>query len=463
LGAVVGVGFAALGLAIGARQLADNSFFTHLATGRLIVDSGHIPRSDPYTFTAHGASWVVQSWLPSTVYALLEDLAGLGAVRLFMGGLTAAMGALVWRLTRPTQGLLVRLAIGILVLTIGASQWASRPLLVGLLALLATMLAVEGGLSARWLLPIGWLWVNSHGSFPLGVVYVLAVLVGCRLDGTPSGPERASLRYLVGGIALGLVNPLGPRLLLFPVELLQRQDVLRFVREWQSPDFQSLGQRLFLLQMILTILALVRRPSYRSAIPTAIFLAAALLGSRNIAVASLVFVPVLAGAWTDVGALRADARPRIARAGLVATSGLLAVVALGAIGGPHVDLDRYPVASLDFLDEHHVDLGSVRLGGPERVGNLLELRDGATGDVFFDDRFDMFPDAVNHDMSTLLAGRPGVEGIVDRWDLDLLLWPRTAPTAQILDGQDGWRRLRRDGDWVLLCRVGVELAADLRC
>jgi hypothetical protein len=457
------VGVVAAAFPVGARRLGDNSFFTHLATGRLITDHWHVPSTDPYTFTAKGTGWVVQSWLPSTAYALVEDLAGGAGLRVLMGALTAGIAGLVWRLTRPTTGILVRTAIAVLVVAIGASQWSSRPLLVGLIALAATLVAGEGGLAPRWLIPIGWLWVNSHGSFPLGAVYLACVVVGSRLDRSPVDVEVRCLRNLLIGFVVGAINPLGPRLLLFPLELLRRQDVLKYVVEWQAPGFQQFGQRLFLLQVVLTIVALVRRSSYRSGIVLAVFLIAALLGARNIAVASLAFTPIIAAAWTDVGGLRTDARPRLGRVAVLAMVAYFALAVVSATTGPHFDVSPYPVRILDYLDDHHVDLQSVRMGEPERVGNLLELRNGPRHEVFFDDRFDMFSDELNRQMVQLLGGQPGVVRILDEQRLDLFLWPTASPTTQIVADTDAWVRLREREGWSLLCRRGAELGPTLRC
>src|SRR5690606_4127399 len=62
---------------IGLRPIVDNSFLTHLATGRVILESG-VPTTDPFgsTSSSLGSPWVVQSWLPATAYALLERLGG---------------------------------------------------------------------------------------------------------------------------------------------------------------------------------------------------------------------------------------------------------------------------------------------------------------------------------------------------------------------------------------------------
>lgn len=428
----------------------------------MIVDGWHVPTVDPYTFTAQGTGWVVQSWLPSVLYALVEDLAGGAGLRLLMGLLCAGIAGLVWRLAAPAQGLLVRVGIVVLALAIGNSQWSSRPLLVGLLALLAVVLAAEGRLVAGWLVPIGWLWVNSHGSFPLGVVYLGCVLLGTRLDGGPFEVEWRALRMLVVGFVLGAVNPLGPRLLWFPVELVQRQDVLRVVREWQAPGFESVGERLFLLQAGLCVLALVRRPSYRKGLVVAVFLAAALLGSRNIAVASLVFVPVLAASWGDVGSLRVDARLRLARPAVAVMAALVVLVGVAGTRGPHFRYRAYPVTVLEEIEDRGIDLDEVRLGGPELVGNLLELR-GARGTVFFDDRFDLFSDELNEDLRTLHRGAPGWDDVLERWDLDLVVWRSEASLSQILAADPRWRVLAGEEGWRLFCRRAALLTATTTC
>src|SRR5688500_6952739 len=85
--------FALLGLRIGLRPLGDNSLFIHLRTGIDLVRTGHVPRTDPYTFTSGGDPWVVQSWLASAAYGVAERLAGFAGVRVFHG---LAYALLAW-------------------------------------------------------------------------------------------------------------------------------------------------------------------------------------------------------------------------------------------------------------------------------------------------------------------------------------------------------------------------------
>jgi hypothetical protein len=442
---------------IGLRPLVDNSFFTHLATGRLILDTGSVPSSDPYTFTAHGADWLVQSWLASVLYATVERLGGATGLRVLMGLTAALLTALAWRLTRPAASLLPRLAIGVVFVTAGAELWSERPLMLGLIAFACVVLATHGQLDPRWLVPIGWVWVNVHGSFPLGVVYVAVLALGTRLDGHRPTEELRALQWLVIGVLLGAVGPLGPAVLTFPFELLQRQDVLRNVIEWRAPTFDSLSQRVFLLQLMLVVLALVRRPSYRNGLVVAAFGAAALLGARNLTAASLVFLPILASAAPEWGSLRSTARTRLGTS--LGATGLAAALIFGAarIGQRDFELRGYPIDALAYVDEAGIDLHHHRMATKDIIGNLMEMVYGPQGDVFYDDRFDMFPAEVSEAHVALVQNGMTLRRDLGRYDIELVTFDRTGAAGQRLIVDPDWRVLYTDESWTVACRRGADL------
>ncbi len=195
IGWVCGGLAALIGFARVLSPLSDNSFFTHLATGRLIIADGRVPTADPYSFTAHGEPWTVQSWLAALIYAGVEDVAGLGAVRFVNAILCAAIGVGVWHLTARSRSLAVRAGVTLSTLLILGALVSGRPLLFGLLGFVLTFLAADGRLDPRWLLPVGWVWVNTHGSFPFALLLVAVLAVGHRLDAGGWGrePRRAGL------------------------------------------------------------------------------------------------------------------------------------------------------------------------------------------------------------------------------------------------------------------------------
>lgn len=455
LGAAAALIVVAGGLAIGLAPMSDNSFLTHLATGRLILDRGSVPSTDPYTFTAHGDAWVVQSWFVSVVMATAERIGGMEAVRALVGVAGATLAYLAWRMLAPAEAILLRLALGALFLLVASGQWSERPFMVGLLCFALTMRAAAGAMDPRWLLPVGVLWLNCHGSFPLGVVFLVVGLAGGRLDGSRELPEARALLWLLGGIALGAAGPLGLRGLLFPLDLLGRGEVLQHVVEWQSPAFTSIGERAFLVQVVLAVVLLARRPSYRGAILLVVFTAAALVSSRNITVASLVLLPVMAQGAPVVGTLRGSDRSAIARPLALVGASLVVVVAVVRTSEPPLALERYPVDALAFLDGRGIDLAEDRLAAPDIVGNLLELIYGAGERVFYDDRFDMFPASVSDAHLALVRSSPDLRSELLQHSIDVVIVGRESPAATWMAADPDWRLAYSDELWVAGCRRGA--------
>lgn len=449
LAGVLGLAVAVWGLLIGIAPLVDNSFLTHLATGRLILDQG-IPSADPYSFTAQGHPWVVQSWLASLLYGLADEMWGGTALRLLMGALTMAIGACVWRLTRPAVTLLPRLAIAGVAMGVASEFWSERPLLFGLLFLALLVLAANEEWDPRWAVPMMWVWVNVHGSFPLGLVAVALLALGRRLDGEAPRVELRLLAWASLGTILGVIGPLGLHALTFPIELLREQETLRNITEWKAPTFDTLGQRLFLLQVVAAVLLLVRRPTYRVALPMVVFTAAALLGLRNIPVASLVLVAGMAVGACGLGSLDGARRSLTTGVAAVAVGLLALLVVVAQLGQENFDLDSYPVDAVIWLDDQSLLGTETRLVSRDYVGNYLEAIEGDDVRVFMDDRYDMFPSEISQDYIQLVRGLdPGA--VLERHDAGIVLWDREAPFGAWLEEADGWGVVYRDDDWLVAC------------
>jgi hypothetical protein len=447
---VVGGVVAFISLLIGLGPLNDNSFLTHLATGRLMWATHHIPHSDPYTFTAPGKGWVVQSWFASFLYGAADRWWGPGGLVVLIGLTATVVGLLVWKLTQPAQSLLARLLIMAPILAIGIDAgWVERPLLFGLLALELLLLAAEGRLDPRWLAPVMWFWVNSHGSFPLGLLAVALLALGRYLDGQSPTTEMAALKWAGIGTLVASINPLGPRLLVFPLELLRRQDVLSNVLEWQSPKFVHIGQRAFLVEVVIAIVLVARRPAWRTALPLAVFTAAALLGTRNIVVAGTVLVPglafSLAGISDVIGAERRPIfRPVMAAIALI---GALAVVV--STQGPVYGFNGYPVAAVTWAERNHLLAPGTHVVSRDYVGNYLEVRYGTTVKVFLDDRYDLFPASLVDDFTLLNNGRTGWNDVLDKYRTSAVLWPANEALAQLLADSPRWRVVYTDQEFLI--------------
>jgi hypothetical protein len=332
--------------------------------------------------------------------------------------------------------------------------WSPRPLLLGLILLEVALLIVLEGHDARWLIPVMWLWVNSHGSFPLGLVAIGALLAGAWLDGDRDLERWWPLGWAVLGTVLGAVGPIGPQILVFPLELLGRMEVLSRVVEWQSPNFSAGFARVFLLQVVIAVLALVRRPSYRSALPLVIFVAAALIGQRNIPDASLVLIPGMALGLAGLGRLDGRERGAAPLALGVAASAVAVAVLVGQLSGPAFDLSTYPTDGIAWMRQHDLIGTDVRVATQDTVGNTLELLFGPAHQTSFDDRYDMYPLEVSRDYLAVQDALPTWQEGLDRQRVQVLMWARTAPVAALVASSPDWRIQYQDPMVFVACRRG---------
>lgn len=441
--------FVLFGFRLGALPIGDNSMFTHLRTGIDMVHGKGIPRVDPYSFTAHGTAWVVQSWLPEWTYGWADRF---GLVVVEQAALMGVVAWLVARLAKAGSPLRTALSAGIAI-GIGAPYWSPRPLLFGLICMALTVLVVERRRTPWLLVPVVWIWVNSHGSFPLGLAWLLARGLGEWLDWKDW--PRETLRYVwafLGSLALAAVNPLGARLLLFPLTLGQKRAAFETILEWQSPNFHLTGNRFALVFLTVGLFLLLRaRLTWRDTVPAVTFIAISLYAVRNLPLLAIVLAPVLARIFRRPE--YATPRPAPTDKQLLVNRAMGLTIALTfvlfgatAANGTALNLKGYPAAAVTYLERNHLLSHPHRLAHQDVVGNYLTLRYGRRVPIFIDDRVDMFPVKVSQAYLRLLRGRTGALGTLDTYGVDVVLWERDLPLAEMLALSPDWQEtFSRDG------------------
>jgi len=435
-----------------------------LRTGGLILDHG-LPHADPFSFTAHGAPWVGQSWLAELLYGVLERAVGPFGIRLLGAVVGAAIGVLTFRIAlrlsrdRRRGALLSVAALGGLY-----TLWSERPLLLGVLFLLLLVWLVEvpdSPIARRPVLALSivmWLWANVHGSFALGFAYLGLHLVGRWIDGHRpwEGRERQLLIGSGAAFAAIFVNPYGVSLVTFPIHLMARSDILRHVVEWASPDFHHVRGYAFALWIVVFVGVLARGPnrvSRRDLVVAVPFLLLACWALRNVAIAPLVGLPIVARAVAIDRPKREEAR--LGLGGVLAGVLVMLVVVIGvrAVSGPNFALDSYPVRAMTSVERQGL-LGR-RLLVDDANGGYLILRYGTRQPVFFDDRYDMYPRAVIEDYFKLANATTGWDHVLRKYNVEVVVWDRAHPLTALL---------RQSGEWTTTyCdrTYAVEVRSDL--
>jgi hypothetical protein len=466
LAAAFTAAFAVGGWKIGLQKLHDNSFLVHLTTGRWILDHG-IPHRDVYSYTAPGTRFIAQSWLAELVYGLLERSVGAIGIQLLMGVCATVVMVVLYRIALRCCGHRLRAAgITLPAFAVVAAMWSERPLAFGLVALVALVVIVE--LPESWLgrhqvfaMPVVmWLWLNVHGSFALGYLYVALHLVGRALDGAPprrGTQERSLLVATAVSVPFLFVNPYGLSLVTFPVELLGRGKVLRDVVEWMSPDFHANAGMAFAAFLTVAIVVMVRthnRPSRRDVLVALPFLLLGFWALRNLAIATVLMVPIVArAARVEPASQRTtDGGPdRFAGWVVAGLVGLALAFAVQTIQQPSYDLRGFSVQAVRAL-AHARPLDRTRIFTTDANAGWLLAAHFPQSHVFMDDRYDMYPLNVIADYEKVAQASPQWSSTLDKYKVDAVVWPRTRPLAQLLAESPEWTRLYRDKSWVVFVR-----------
>lgn len=460
-------------------------FWWHLAMGRQIATTGHIPAVDTSSFTQAGRPYFDQSW---GAQLLLYALHRLGGVPLIVAVqalvLAGAYGLLLWVTIRRCGRL--RLAVVLLVFAvepISFSNWLVRPQSYAL-PLFAAFLAILTGYRMRWwraLWPLPLLmalWVNLHGSFPLGLALIALVLLGERIRRaqgdagalSPAEWRRLALWGAGAGLAV-LLNPRGPGLLLYVRNLAASPSVARVASEWAPPNPHDGDGAFFILFVcaLLALLAYARRDpqAHRQTRPdpTDLCLLFPLLwlsftAGRSIVWLGMAAFPPLADAVASF-LPKEESRSRgipLVNGALVALLALPVILALPwvkqAAGleprlGPLLSRDT-PVAAVERLRSLPAGRRPRRLFCALGFGSYLTWA-APEQPVFIDSRMELYPYSQWQDTIRLGLGLE-VPELLARYRIDgLLLEPRgQAGLRRAAEASGKWRVEYEDGGAVLL-------------
>ncbi len=457
LGALLGGALALMA----ARPLVDNSFLTHLATGRILLSEG-VPSSNPFLYSS--TAFPIPSWWWSAVLGAVDAVSGGAGLRLLTAALAGVLGVLVVRLTRTDVAedgcddrrlLSVVLPAACAFITL-LPFLNGRPQLPGYLLLAATVLVVKERKAPWWLLPVFLAWVNVHGTWMYGLA-VLAVLLGAEAVDR----RRVEARQLLCGVAAtvgvllgGLVGP-GPfRLVELPFEQFGDDRARRAIaayQEWQPAGFGNPLTWLLMAMGLVAVVGAVRRRRWGTLAGSVAMVALGLSAGRLLPLAAITLVP-----WTAVGlqGLGGLGLPRGRVRSLLGCVGVaLVVLAAGwAVATPAYDLSKYPVAAVDWMRQRGLaGRGDVKILSHDYVGNYLDWRFGERASTFVDDRPGV--DAAL-DYATLIEMRSGWRAALHRADPDVIVWSADARLGRHLPASEWFRAGELDG-FNVFCRSSI--------
>jgi hypothetical protein len=350
-----------------AGSLSDSDTFWQIRTGVLIMERRALPTTDPFSWTAHGRPWTLNSWGFDVLVGIVHALSGLVGVALLGLVLVMLVGGLVLLLCHRLgaaplpAGLLVLLGLPFL-----TAYMTVRPQLVDYLAVLGLVLLLHRiAAGQRPILAVtavgvlSALWVNLHAGALLGVAIAGCCSLLLLLRRVSRREGWWCLLAAAAAAAGALVNPRGLGIVSQTLEV--RQASLDIV-EWQPLD---VTRPLDVVQLAVGAVALVLAVRRRDLVlvgALAVTGAGALAAGRLLPVVFLLALPVLASA----PALSSYARSRQRLLGTgaaltVAAFGVLALGSLGHVGRPNPR--TYPAATVAAVPHGCHVYNDYSLGG----------------------------------------------------------------------------------------------------
>jgi hypothetical protein len=490
-------------LAMTAHNAVDPDLWWHLRTGQWIVETGHVPHSDPFSFTRAGHPWVAHEWLSDVVFYELWKHGGAAALIVFSAIITTAGFMLLYlRCPGSRSWAAAATVLGALAFA-AAPSWSARPQMFtfALASLLLWLLergterGTERGPEKNrprllfWIPPLFLLWLNLHAGFALCPALLLAFAVGLiaetALGNTPWRQARPILLrvllLLLACLALVPLNPSGAQLYRYPLDTLRSPGMRSFIAEWFSPDFHESLYRPFLLVWLLLLTALASsrsRPRGRVIALLLLTSFAALDAVRHIPIFILVAIPIIAAALPVPSASLAvsERRPGSRRFRPLFNGAVLILMAGFALARwvslarnqDAREAEQFPQKAVAFLraSDHPGNVFAYYDWGGYAIWRLYpEYR------VFVDGRADLYGndlhgnDLQSNDLlsqfKTALQLRTGWRDVLDRWQVEAVLVPPSCALAQGLLLDPNWHTAFGDSQAIVLVRthLGVENAA----
>ena len=437
------------------RSIADPDIWWHLRNAEQLLSTGRFVRADAYSYTVHGAPWINHEWLGELPYYVGWRCFGLQGLYLVMALALVSIFLLLYGLAylRARDYKAAALACG-LAIPLATVSFGPRTLLFGWIFLLLELLILEtyGSHPRRlWLLPpLFVLWVNTHGSWLIGLALLVAFAIAgcCRVRAGRIESSRrsvAQLKQLAGVVACSaaalFVNPYGWRLVFYPFNLAFRQKLnVSHVEEWQSPDFHAIRGKLLLAMLLgFLVLALIRQGRFRLHQVLFILIAfySALTYTRFLFLAAIILTPVLAAELSlrGFGGPAAGDKPAL---NLLMIAAMVAIMLWQAPSNAQLSVgivEEYPVAALSHLTS--IPPGARVLNDYDWGGYLIW--NAPQIPVFVDSRVDIFEySGVFADYLDIMGLKNSLE-LLRKHNIQYVLFAREQPLTYLLRNTPGWK------------------------
>jgi hypothetical protein len=456
----------------GSFLLGDGDTGYHIRAGEIILKDLAVPRLDPFSFIAPSLPWTAHEWLSEVLMALVHNALGLPGIVLLFALLLSTTYWLLFRWIRSSgRNILVDLMILVLVLLSSSIHWHARPhafslLLVVLLYRILILHQEDRGNYLYVIPPIMLLWVNLHGGFIAGFLFMGIFLSGYFL-GFPgsNGEERQASANKVKQLSLvcavsvlaACVNPFGVHAFLFPFRLVSEPYLMDRVQEFLSPNFHGFAPYRYLLLFLIGILGLSKtRLTFTELMLVLMFTSMSLYSARYIPLCAIVYATILSK-YGDI--LIRESKTRCSRLleersgvyGKIDASAngyaipLAVLVVFAGLAAGRIPV-RFPEktaskAAIDFLLANPI---RGNMFNNDEIGDYVIYWLYPRHKVFVDGRSDMYGEPILKEYSMVTGIEPGWKDVLDKYNINYIFFYTDSVLVRHLLTDSGWKSIYSD-------------------
>ena len=447
----------------------DADIWWHLRNAEYLFTYLKTPQIDLYSYTTNSHAWMNHEWLGEIPYYLAwraGGLMGIYAVSLSLL-LVILLGIFYWAY-KQSGNLKGAFVVSCFSVFLAVVSFGPRTILFGYIYLLILLLLLaryrSTGQSPLWVIPpLFCLWINTHGSWLLGLImfgiYVVSGLVEGswgRVEAVRWTPQQSKRLLLTAGasVAALFVNPFTYRLVFYPFDLAFRQKLnIGNVEEWASVDFNDArGKVVMILLAVVFLGALFSRHTWRleELLMAGFGLYTGLMHIRFLFLAAILLAPLLAKMLDFVPPYQ----PGIDKPPLNAlVIGVVLLIAIYRVPS-RADLEKdvavqFPANALSYIKANALQ---NRVFNDYGWGGYLIFfsRDVKT---FVDGRTDIFEyTGVLKDYLDATQIRSPLE-VLDKYEIHSVLLSPDAPLTYLLENQRGWKKVFSDRVAVIFVRA----------
>ncbi|MGH7794610.1 MAG: hypothetical protein ACREQ2_06900 [Candidatus Binatia bacterium] len=457
----------------GQGLLADGDTGYHIRTGEVILRTWQVPTQDPYSFHDPPLKWTAHEWLSDIIMAVVFSMLGLTGVVLFFAFLLALTHWLLYRWLRSrSNDILLCATVTLLATAASSTHWLARPHVFSLLFTVVWCHCLDrfqnrNANSLTYLPLLMLLWVNLHGGFMIGLIFLTTYLGGNVFDALTSRREQSEAHArkakklfvtLIVSMGVCLLNPYGLEILWFPIRLTSDRFIMDRVIEFLSPNFHEVLPFKYMLLATIGALALSRRALSVIELTLVLLLSyMALYSARHVSLFALVVAPILLCSSESILNRLPDwilqsYKMRIRNLAAIDAGlkgylwpifSVLLILGLAAAGTLQYRFSEktFPVAAVEFLKNQPI---AGNMFNNDEFGDYLIFAAWPAYRVFMDGRSDMYGEKYGSAYLRVAQAQRGWKEVFEKYDITWVLFVTESPLTAALQEQRDWQVIYSD-------------------